>query len=341
MLTLPQLRAATASLEALDQARAGNPGEPGWWRRFALAAEGLSRTTLATNATVEGYMLRAAVALETLQGVSGAGINRGYEGLLLRIVNALEKGVPGTGSLGKRLVDAAGALTVNNLYYTKLLMGFENGVDGSQVFVDESPVARTGFTIAGGSSASIATAQKKFGNSSGSLPTVDDWIKWPDSDDWHFGMEPFTIDFWARPAAVTGVRQMLGQNNDLNGGAVNAAWAFYEFNGVMQFIFHNSLTNNWTAIAGGAASVVDTWVHTQVDRDLTGKLRLYRNGVMVDSLAYTGSFKQIALELTIGAAADGSGDYLGYLDEIRIMKGRAACGSDAGFAVPVAPYPRA
>ncbi|HWW56368.1 MAG TPA: LamG domain-containing protein [Sphingopyxis sp.] len=224
--------------------------------------------------------------------------------------------------------------------FTKLLMGFDSGVDASQVFVDESPVARSGVTIAGGSSAAIATAQKKFGPSALSLPTVDDWVQWPDSDDWFFGTGPFTVELWHRPDAITGVRQLIGQNQDLNAGAVNASWALYEFNGVIQFAFHDAGLNDWRTVSGGSASVLSTWVHTLVDRDLDGKIRVYRDGVMVGSYAYTGALRQVATALAIGAAADGSADYLGYMDEIRIMKGRAACASDAGFTPPAAAYPR-
>lgn len=334
-----QLKQTVDALEAQNVVRPGNDGPEGLWRRIALAAEGIAGVASAANETTLGFMLRTAKALELTSGTSGAEENMNFAGLLKRIVDALEKGAVGPGSLSNRLVIAAQAFTVSDLYYTKLLMGFE-GADAAQVFVDESPVARTGFTFDVGSSVATAIAQKKFGNSSLTVPTADDWLKLPDSDDWYFGTGPFTIELWHRPDAIAGSRQLIGQNQDLNGGAVNASWVLYEFNGVIQFAFHDAGLNDWRTVAGGASSVLATWVHTRVDRDLTGKVRLYRDGVMVGSYTYPGEIRQVATALTIGAAADGSADYLGFVDELRIMKGRAACGSDAGFAVPAAPYPR-
>lgn len=107
MASNPQIFSATNSVEALDQVRPGNLGEAGWWRRFALAAEGLAGDATIANETIEGWMLRAALALEAMSGTSGAEENSGYEGLLKRIVDALEGGSTGTGSLGARLMAAA------------------------------------------------------------------------------------------------------------------------------------------------------------------------------------------------------------------------------------------
>jgi hypothetical protein len=112
MATLSQLAATAASLEALDEEREGNPGEAGWWRRIALAAEGLAGASSDANPTVEGWMLRTAVALEALKEADGSAFNAGQEGMLARIVAALEGEEPGEGSLGKRLMDAAAALQV-------------------------------------------------------------------------------------------------------------------------------------------------------------------------------------------------------------------------------------
>lgn len=113
MPTSAQLKAATDSLEALTSVRAGNPTDAGYWRRFALAAEEAAGADSAANATVEGWMLRAAVALELVAGTSGAEENRTFDGLLKRIVDALEvqAGEVGEGSLANRLVvGAAGAV---------------------------------------------------------------------------------------------------------------------------------------------------------------------------------------------------------------------------------------
>lgn len=124
MPTNAQLKAVADALEAQDEVRTGNRSEAGWWRRIALAAEGASGSTSEANDTVEGWMLRAAVALEGAFGGSGAEENRTREGLLKRIVDAMELNAgAGTGSLANRLAGAASAVT----FGPALLLTFDDG----------------------------------------------------------------------------------------------------------------------------------------------------------------------------------------------------------------------
>lgn len=104
-----QLKLAVDDLEALTSVHAGNDNLPGLWRRFALAAEEAAGASTTANETTTGYMLRSALALESIAGTSGAEENVSYEGLLKRIVDALEVQAGGatTGSLEGRLVVAA------------------------------------------------------------------------------------------------------------------------------------------------------------------------------------------------------------------------------------------
>lgn len=227
-----------------------------------------------------------------------------------------------------------------NVGFAKLLMGFDTGADGSQVFSDESVAARAGVTFNG--SAAISAAQAKFGPSSLVLDGADDWLRWPDSDDWYFGALPFTVDLWVRPAtSVAGSRALIGQAVDLNAGAIGSSWCLNQFNGGIYFSFYDPALDTWRNMTGGAPLVVDTWTHIAVDRDHAGKIRLYRDGVMIDSYAYAGELRQVSTTLNIGVTADGGNDYSGHLDEIRILKGRAAWASNAGFVPPAAAYPRA
>jgi hypothetical protein len=225
-----------------------------------------------------------------------------------------------------------------NLDYTKLLMGMDSGINTSQLFIDESPIARTGMTFAG--AAQISTTQEKFGPSSLYLDGFDDFVRWPDSDDWYFGTGEFTIDLWLRPVVHTNVRAIINQADNINAGAVGSSWALWTFNGVLYFDWYDADIATWREITGGTALSTSAWTHVRVDRDATGKVRLYKAGAMVASYAYAGEFRQIAQSLNIGIFTDGSGDYNGYMDEIRILKGVAACGSDSGYTPPTAAYAR-
>lgn len=100
-----QLTAMANSLESKASITTpANPGEAGNWRRIAAAAEALSGTSSTANPNVAGYMLRTAKALEASAGTSGAEESATYDGLLKRIVDALEvkAGAVTTGSLYQR-----------------------------------------------------------------------------------------------------------------------------------------------------------------------------------------------------------------------------------------------
>lgn len=103
--------AATALASAAGTSLAGlNQNPAGRWRGIAEAAEALAGTSPAAgaNASQEGYLYRAVVALETMSGTTGAEENPTEMGLLKRLVDALEKfSEPGTGPLEHRLQIAA------------------------------------------------------------------------------------------------------------------------------------------------------------------------------------------------------------------------------------------
>ena len=44
----------------------------------------------------------------------------------------------------------------------------------------------------------------KFGDSAMYFDGSGDYLSIPDSDDWDFGSEDFTIDFWVNPSTLTG-----------------------------------------------------------------------------------------------------------------------------------------
>lgn len=224
-----------------------------------------------------------------------------------------------------------------NLSYTKLLMGMDSGVNTSQLFIDESPVARTGFTFSG--AANISTDQAKFGPSS--LELSADYVRWPDSDDWYFGTGEFTIETWVRSSDNTGVRVLVNQAKDLNEGAADSSWCLWTFNGTPYFSFYDPAASGWRDIAGTGVTTLSTWVHVAVDRGPDGKIRLYRDGVMVGSYTYTGEIRQVNQLLGIGGFGGSViNAFSGYLDEIRILKGKAAWASDGGFTPPTTAYAR-
>jgi hypothetical protein len=231
----------------------------------------------------------------------------------------------------------SGGYSDPNLAFTKLLMGME-GADGSTAFVDESPLARSGMGFA--NQAQIDTAQFKFGSSSLLLDGVDDNVSWTESPDWHFGTGEMTVEAWFRPVAVTGVRWLFGQAETLTNAVANS-WILWMFNGIPRFSYVPTGSSVWVdAAVATSALALNTQTHVGFDRASDGTCRIYVGGVMEGSGTFSGDFKDVNQFLMIGASFTNTDEYSGHIDELRILKGKAAWASNGGFTPPSTAYAR-
>jgi hypothetical protein len=225
-----------------------------------------------------------------------------------------------------------------------LLMGFEgvNGSTGAPGMNDESPSAHGTAVI--GTSTTISTAQFKAGVSSLNLAATSSFIDFPDSLDWTLSTansSQFTIETFIRFSSITAsLRAIIGQWGTIG----NRSWALELTSSDttnLTFSFSTDGTAITTVTTSGAALVVNTWYHLAVDKDATGKIRIYRNGVMVGSATPANSaFFNSTTAMGPGLATGGASAMNGWFDELRITKGVARYASDTGFTVPTVPFPR-
>jgi len=213
-----------------------------------------------------------------------------------------------------------------------LLMGYEgtNGSTGAPGMTDESPAAHGTALVSG---AQISTAQEKFGTSS-LFPGVTGYIDFPTSNDWYLSSansSQFTIEMWIYVTNLTGGGYLInrGQSGQENYLITYSAGGEFTFG-----LSTDGITANYQYInTSGAALTANTWAHVAVDKDATGKIRIYKNGTMygnstpANSTFYSGS----AQSLYIGIRP-GSNSITGYIDDLRITKGIARYASDGGVA---------
>lgn len=212
-----------------------------------------------------------------------------------------------------------------------LLSGFE-GTDGSTTLDDESSYNNT-MTVTG--NAQIDTAQSKFGASSLLLDGTGDWVTVADRDEFSFGTGAFTIEAFVRRVNTNAFVVVSKYNSD----PTLAEWVFQYSSGDLQFVGFYS-TSSFFLVSGTVSLATGTWHHVMVDR--TGDdFRLYANGSMVGSATEARNIKNTGRPLRIGSRDHGTPNSLnGWLDELRITKGVARCGSDGGYTVPTAAFPR-
>lgn len=226
-----------------------------------------------------------------------------------------------------------------NFASVKLLLGFE-GADASTTLTDESSAPHT-FTAVG--NAQIDTAQFKYGTSAGLFDGAGDEWNTPDSADWRLSAansDQFTVETWIHLASGSTfyAHSIIGQG-DTNG---NLSWKLRMVDTFQTVRFSYSPSGTgWTDITTSTGITLATWTHIMVDKDSGGKIRIYIDGVMrASSTPADSSFFNSTNPLRIGAALFGGDPMNGHLDELRITKGVARCGSDAGFTPPTAAFPR-
>jgi hypothetical protein len=229
----------------------------------------------------------------------------------------------------------------------KLLLGFQgaDGSTGAPGLTDESPAAHGTATAVG--NAQIDTAQSKFGGASLLGDGTGDGISFPDSTDWRLSTansDQFTVEAWVRTSTTTPTDKVIVARST---GVPNVGFFFRcntSGNGELSFLGStNNATLDWApASSSGITWALSTWYHVAADKDATGKVRVYRDGVMVGSSTPTDSSMAAAntAVLTIGIDGLGGRSWDGWIDEVRITKGVARYASDSGYTVPTDAFPR-
>ena len=205
--------------------------------------------------------------------------------------------------------------------YTKLLLHLDNGVVDS---AKNATVTNTGVTF---------STTSKFGGYSALFDAAADKLSVPDSDNWYFGNNAFTIDFWVRFPVVDGnvscgLRQYVDGSNH---------WIMYLTN--TNIVFYNYVSGAYTvAFRCSWTPVANTWYHVALVRVSDATWAIFVDGasktLSLDGGSYSGLMSQFAAPVEI--TGDTNGVSSNYFDEFRISKGIARW--TANFTPPTQSY---
>ena len=170
---------------------------------------------------------------------------------------------------------------------------------------------KKGHTITAVGNATVSTTQKMFGTGSLYFNGNSAYVDVADLNDFAYGTNDFTIEFWCWPLSVAGMPHLYDERPGGNGHHV----LIYLDNGVVNF--H---ANGTSRIAGSTISV-NQWSHIAVCRSI-GTTRLFVNGIKVgndfaDSYVYNSNSVRIGSDAITGSIAE----FNGYIDDIRVTKG--------------------
>jgi len=211
-----------------------------------------------------------------------------------------------------------------------LLLIHSDTTDGSTTFVDSSQFARTD-TVNGDTH--HETDQAKFGASSIQFDGTGDYLTFPDSNDWDFGVTgAFTIECWYKGTDVS-AELICKEQANVSWGTVT--WHL-DMNSAGDLRFEMS-NNHSPGVSITATTNIndDAWHHCAIVRR-GNRFDLYVDGTSEANTTNAISCYQGTEVVAIGADSSGNNLLTGFVDEVRISR---VARWDANFTPPTAPYP--
>lgn len=215
-----------------------------------------------------------------------------------------------------------------------VLLMSADGDDDSTAFKDTSPSVHT---LTANGSAKISTDQSKFGGSSAYFNGSDAYISAPDSNDWHLGLEDFTIDCWVYRTS-SGEETILSQSSDDGNQSFLLHMTALD---MLEFIGY-SASDGTVGVTVTSTGTIGTsaWHHVAVVRQ-GSSWKLYIDGEEDGSASASVELPNVSTDLRIGckfASSSATSLFTGYIDELRITKDEVRF--TERFIPPIRAYPR-
>lgn len=196
---------------------------------------------------------------------------------------------------------------------TVLLLHFDD-VNGSTNIVDEC-----GHILTAHNTASIRTAQSKFGGSSlYTAGSAGNYVSTPDAEDLHLTGD-FTIESWLYMNNISTDTVLLDKS--LNATLANRCW-IQIVNRQVYLKFDGS--SGSTAVGPSTAiPAAGQWFHFAITRS-GSTVTVWINGVAIGTMSTTASWGIQPARLNIsGTYTGGATSFPGYWDDLRIIKNQA------------------
>lgn len=214
-------------------------------------------------------------------------------------------------------------------YEQVVLLLHGNGANGANIFVDSGPTPKT-LSVVG--AAQTSTVQSKFGGASMRFSGSGAYLTHANNVSFQFGSSDFTIEAWVYSTADT-VAEVLALRNSVNplyllrrnvGGAMR--WVHTDATGA---VISDLTTTQKVAL--------NTWTHIAVVRQ-AGTVKIYLDGSVatVTGTNSSASYPAPTGPFFVGAGDSASSYWSGYIDDLRITKGKARY--TANFTPPTAEF---
>jgi hypothetical protein len=167
----------------------------------------------------------------------------------------------------------------------------------------------------------ISTAQSKFGGASAYFDGSGDYLSFPESPDFTFDKMDFTVEFWTYKVGNGGRVVMFGVNSTNYGMQV-----YIDTDGSL-LCREPTVAGSVATVSAAAGSIPNNvWTHIAVVCVNQTTLMLFINGIKVnESTSYSFNVAPSPRAMHIGCdpSATVTGYYNGYIDDLKISKGKA------------------
>ena len=267
-----------------------------------------------TRTTISGWGVETVTfTSRTVTSVSVASVGNGY-GFALGDVK-FEVG--GTYSHPSGTVGIAEYNAVKDPYAANLVLAIPmNGSNNGPAFTDVSNVIRgTGSAKTVTRTGAVTkTDNSIFYGSSGFFDGSGDDLSIANSSDFDFQSEDFTIEAWIYQTEQNS--QWYQITSKYVSGTESWWWACYA-NVQYCYLYPGVVLYNT-----GKTIPLNAWTHVAVTcKD--GIAKLYQNGEVIYTIAFSGPMTTTTHEVTFGTDGDGNYDFKGYMADARIYKGVA------------------
>jgi len=167
--------------------------------------------------------------------------------------------------------------------------------------------------------AQISTSVKKYGTGSIAFDGTGDYLSIASTPNLSFGSGNFTIECWVYATSLGSYNAVFAQW-PVNGGSTSNSYTLETVGSNMEFYWVSGTTLYGPATLGTITTGV--WIHYAICRS-GNTLYPFKNGVLGTTISISQTLNSPTSAVTVGGAVAGGGEWIGYIDELRITKGYA------------------
>jgi hypothetical protein len=167
--------------------------------------------------------------------------------------------------------------------------------------------------------AQISTSVVKYGTGSIALDGTGDYLLTRSTPNLAFGSGNFTIECWAYATSLGSYNALFAQWPD-NGGTANNSYVLESVGSTMYFYWVSGTTLYGPATLGTITT--GSWIYWAICRS-GNTLYPFKNGVLGTTISISQTLNSPTSNVTVGGAVAGGGEWIGYIDDLRITKGYA------------------